>query len=60
MPPFTRLHLPDALFAELIEHARTDAPLEGEIEVSADIAVSQIAAVQRSLGDAGATRVSGR
>lgn len=39
---------------------RDDAPLEGEIEVSADIAVSQIAAVQRSFGDAGATRVSGR
>ncbi len=39
---------------------REDAPLEGEIEVSADIAVSQIAAVQRSFGDAGATRVSGR
>lgn len=39
---------------------RVDAPLEGEIEVSADIAVSQIAAVQRSFGDAGAVRVSGR
>ena len=37
-----------------------DAPLEGEIEVSADIAVSQTAAVQRTFGDAGATRVSGR
>lgn len=39
---------------------REDAPLEGEIEVSAQIAVSQIAAVQRSFGDAGATHVSGR
>ncbi|GCA53668.1 hypothetical protein KGO5_06139 [Sinorhizobium sp. KGO-5] len=38
--------------------ARSDAPLEGEIEVSADISPSQIAAVQRSLGDAGAIRVS--
>ncbi|KQV30199.1 hypothetical protein ASC97_22010 [Rhizobium sp. Root1203] len=40
--------------------ARRDAPLEGEIEVSADIASSQIAAVQRSLGDSGALRVSSR
>jgi len=40
--------------------ARDDAALEGDIEVSADIAASQIAAVQRSLGDAGAIRVSGR
>jgi hypothetical protein len=40
--------------------ARKDAALEGEIEVSADIASSQIAAVQRSLGDAGAIQVSGR
>lgn len=40
--------------------ARADAPLEGEIEISADIAESQIAAVQRSFGDAGAIRVSGR
>ncbi len=40
--------------------ARGDAPLEGEIEVSADIAAGQIAAVQRSFGDAGAIRVSGR
>ncbi len=39
---------------------RTDAPLEGEIEVSADIAASKIAAVQRSLGDLDAMRVSGR
>ncbi|MCQ4634959.1 hypothetical protein GB927_033375 [Shinella sp. CPCC 100929] len=42
------------------EGARSDAKLAGEIEVSADIAVSQIAAVQRSLGEAGAIRVSGR
>lgn len=40
--------------------ARRDAPLEGEIEVSADIASSQVAAVQRSLGDAGALQVSAR
>lgn len=39
--------------------ARRDAPLGGEIEVSADITASQIAAVQRSLGEAGAIRVSG-
>ncbi len=39
---------------------RDDAALGGEIEVSADISASQIAAVQRSLGDAGAIRVSGR
>jgi len=38
--------------------ARQDAPLEGEIEVSADIAASQVAAVQRSLGEAGALRVT--
>lgn len=42
------------------EGARSDAKLAGEIEVSADIAVSQIAAVERSLGEAGAIRVSGR
>lgn len=40
--------------------ARTDAPLESEIEVSADIAADKIAAVQRSLGDLDAVRVSGR
>jgi hypothetical protein len=40
--------------------ARDDAALEGDIEISADIAASQIAAVQRSLGDAGVIRVSGR
>lgn len=42
------------------EGARNDAPLGGEIEVSADITANQIAAVQRSLGEAGAIRVSGR
>jgi hypothetical protein len=42
------------------EGARKDAPLQGDIEVSADIAASQVAAVQRCLGDAGALRVSGR
>jgi hypothetical protein len=42
------------------ERARDDAALEGDIEISADIAASQIAAVQRSLGDAGVIRVSGR
>ncbi|MFQ6163579.1 hypothetical protein ACLMJV_12925 [Sinorhizobium meliloti] len=40
--------------------ARRDAPLAGEIEVSADIASSQVTAVRRSLGDAGAIRVSSR
>ncbi|KQT04883.1 MULTISPECIES: hypothetical protein [unclassified Rhizobium] len=40
--------------------ARTDAPLESEIEVSADIAADKIAAVQRSFGDLDAIRVSGR
>jgi hypothetical protein len=40
--------------------ARRDAPLEGEIEVSADINSSLIAAVQRTFGDLGAIRVSGR
>ena len=40
--------------------SRNDAPLEGEIEVSADIAANQIAAVQQTFGDAGAIRVSGR
>lgn len=39
---------------------RTDAPLEGEIEVSADIATDKIAAVQRSFGDLHAIRVSER
>ncbi|WP_421362290.1 hypothetical protein [Agrobacterium rosae] len=39
--------------------ARSDAPLEGEIEVSADIPSDKISAVQRSLGEAGALRVSG-
>lgn len=38
--------------------ARRDAPLAGAIEVSADIAQSQLAAVKRSLGDAGALRVT--
>jgi hypothetical protein len=42
------------------EPACKDAAFEGAIEVSADNAASQIAAVQRSLGDAGAIRVSGR
>ncbi|NNH60342.1 hypothetical protein HLI01_26805 [Rhizobium laguerreae] len=40
--------------------ARRDAPLEGEIEVSVDIASRQVAAVQRSLRAAGAVRVSSR
>ncbi|TCM76736.1 hypothetical protein [Rhizobium sp. BK068] len=40
--------------------ARRDAPLAGEIEVSADVASNQVAAVQRSLGDAGALNVSSR
>ncbi|MDK4731514.1 hypothetical protein [Rhizobium sp. CNPSo 3490] len=40
--------------------ARSDAPLEGEIEVSVDINSSMIPAVQRTFGDVGAIRVSGR
>jgi hypothetical protein len=40
--------------------SRRDAPLEGEIEVSADIAVNQVAAVERSLGNVGALHVSSR
>lgn len=39
---------------------RHDGPLEGEIEVSADIAASDVPRVQRTLGDVGAIRVSGR
>lgn len=39
---------------------RDDGALEGEIEVSADIAAHQLADVQRSVGDAGAIRVTGR
>ncbi len=46
--------------ASHVEKARRDAPLEGDIEVSADIAPSEVAAVQRSLGDAGALNVSSR
>ncbi|MBZ5761981.1 hypothetical protein LAV84_22555 [Rhizobium sp. VS19-DR104.2] len=42
------------------EGTRDDAPLGGEIEVSANIASSQVAVVQRSLGEAGAIRVSGQ
>jgi hypothetical protein len=42
------------------EGDREDAALEGEIEVSIDVASEQIPVVQRSLGDAGALRVSGR
>ncbi|MDI5929141.1 hypothetical protein [Rhizobium leguminosarum] len=40
--------------------ARGDAPLEGEIEVSADINSSMIPAVQQTFGDVGAIRVFGR
>ena len=39
--------------------ARDDAPLQGEIEVSVDIASHQIPGVQRTLGEVGAIRVSG-
>jgi hypothetical protein len=39
---------------------RTDAPLEGEIEVAADIRSSMLSAVQRTFGEFGAIRVSGR
>ena len=40
--------------------ARTDGPLEGEIELSIDIPADRISAVQRALGDVGALRVSRR
>ncbi|MGV1916857.1 hypothetical protein [Rhizobium sp. 22-785-1] len=40
--------------------SRSDAPHEGEIEVSVDIAPDQMQAVQRSFGDVGALRVSNR
>ncbi len=40
--------------------SRSDAPHEGEIEVSVDIAPDQMQAVQRSFGDVGALRVSSR
>jgi len=43
-----------------LDGTRQDAPLEGEIEVSVDIATDQIPAVQRSFGDTGAIHVSGR
>ena len=36
----------------------SNARLEGEIEISVEIAANQIPIVQRSLGDAGAIRVS--
>lgn len=39
---------------------RSDAPIAGEIEVTADIASDRYSAVQRSLGDAGAIRVASR
>lgn len=42
------------------KRGRSDAPTEGEIEVSADIASNQYSAVQRSLGDAGALHVASR
>ncbi|SIQ86212.1 hypothetical protein SAMN05880582_104114 [Rhizobium sp. RU20A] len=38
---------------------RSDAPHEGDIEVSADIRADLVSAVQRSFGDVGAIRVSG-
>lgn len=41
-------------------HVRTDAPLAGDIEISVDIAADRLAAIQRSMGDLGAMRVSGR
>ncbi|MBB3595981.1 hypothetical protein FHX08_006401 [Rhizobium sp. BK529] len=42
------------------EGARRDAPLKGEIEVSADVKRSQVGAVERCLEEAGALRVSSR
>jgi hypothetical protein len=41
------------------EGERADAPLEGEIEVSADIPSDQIAIVRNIFGEAGAIHVSG-
>lgn len=38
---------------------RMDAPHQGEIEISVDLAVGKVSSVQRSLGDAGAIHVSG-
>ncbi|KPF46834.1 hypothetical protein [Rhizobium sp. AAP43] len=38
---------------------RSDAPHEGEIEVSVDIASNLVPTVQRSFGEVGAIRVSG-
>ncbi|MDP9839942.1 hypothetical protein J2T09_004722 [Neorhizobium huautlense] len=40
--------------------ARRDAPIAGDIEVSADIAADQPASIQRTMGEIGAMRVSGR
>ncbi len=40
--------------------SRDDGKLLGEIEVSVDLATNDIAAVQRTLGDAGAIHVSWR
>jgi hypothetical protein len=40
------------------QRGRNDAPLHGEIEVSADISSNQYSGVQRSLGDAGALHVA--
>lgn len=42
------------------EGSRQDGALNGEIELSVEIASVKIADVQRSLGEAGAIRVSGR
>lgn len=39
---------------------RHDGAFEGDIDVSADIAADQAAAVPRSFADAGAIRVSGK
>lgn len=44
--------------SDLGQGGRSDAPIRGEIEVSADIASNQYSAVQRSLGDAGALHVA--
>jgi hypothetical protein len=40
--------------------SRDDGKLTGEIEVSVDLGKKDIAAVQRTLGDAGAIHVSGQ
>ncbi|WJH38464.1 hypothetical protein N7E02_07545 (plasmid) [Aliirhizobium terrae] len=44
----------------LLSYARDNTPLEGEIEVSADIAEKQLATIQRTICEIGAMRISRR